>query len=87
MALIRWLRGYDKNSELVGEEALRRLPDYITPFVLRSLIPPNLDDPELLDCYPIKEPQLSILAKVAELSIDPAKYDYFVEAEECDHAC
>ena len=79
MSLARWLRGYDRRTEVLRGQWDLPLSD--TPW-LRRLVTAAADDPDLLDPYPLLRDQVRALASRLSLPIDTTEYDYYLEADE-----
>nr|WP_294553022.1 hypothetical protein [uncultured Rhodopila sp.] len=68
--------GFDHKTELAVIE--EDIPAHLLMDVMRIADVPDTD-PELLGCYPLTERQIADIAKAARISIDPEKFEYFLE--------
>ena len=70
--------GYDRGTErVVAEHPIP--PTTVTAAMLIANFPP--DDPDLIGAYPLTEDQARQIAAVANVTIDPANFDWFLEAD------
>ena len=70
--------GYDRQSERLAVEHPIPL-GAVTAAMLIANVPP--DDPDLIGAYPLTEDQARQIAAVANVTIDPANFDWFLEAD------
>jgi hypothetical protein len=69
--------GYDRQTERLAVEHPVP-PAAVTAAMLIANVPPT--DPDLIGAYPLTEEQARQIAEVANISIEPAQFDYFLEA-------
>lgn len=79
MSLTRWLRGYHRQTEVLGGQW--NIPTDEMPWIRRT-VGSKPDDPDLLDPHALTTRQVRTLIAKLNLRIDPTEYDYYVEAEE-----
>ncbi len=79
MSLKRYLRGYDRASEVLRVQY--DFPDDLLPLA-RPLIGDVSDDPDLLDPHALTPAHVREIAEKLGLPIDGSRYDFYLEAEE-----
>lgn len=79
MSLMRWIRGYDRHSEVLRGQW--EISSFDWPLI-RRFVTGNPDDPDLLDSYPLQRSQMRVLVTRLNLPIDATEYDYYVETSE-----
>jgi hypothetical protein len=77
---VTWhLRGYDRHSELLATQYEIPLEMLAT---IRAIVAAEDNDPAMLDPRELSWDQTVRLAQVSGWSIDPNRFDYFIEADE-----
>ncbi len=71
--------GFDKVSERMAFEA--GLPGWALETVKAIASVPE-SDPGLVGSYPLDEGQVASIAAAAHLSLEPDRFDYYLEADE-----
>jgi len=74
--------GFDKISERLAFEA--GLPGRVLETVKAIACVPE-SDPDLVGSYPLDGRQVASIAAAAQVSLDPGRFDYFLEADEEEH--
>ena len=71
------ISGFDRGTDKLMIEV--PLPAWAVS-ATRAISGVPVDDPDLVGAYPLTEDQVRQIAAVAQLVIDPAAFDWFIEA-------
>jgi hypothetical protein len=74
--------GFDRNTERVAVD--HPVPPAVVP-AARQIANVPLDDPDLVVAYPLDAKQARQIAELANITIEPDRFDWFLEsyAPEC----
>jgi hypothetical protein len=79
MSYVAKLVGFDRTSEQLGVELT--IPAHAVSTV-KQIAEVPASDPDIIGSYPLDDKQLLLIADAAHVTVDAAKFTYFLEASE-----